>query len=703
MYHVQLPIIDGNGESNWRFCDEKLRKLMAPSHYSSTSTDEDNPSSQHHRPGQQPLLCAETFVSFDLYEAVRNGNANSFVDILEKISSENKLPLPAIFDQVTRAGSSLLHVAAHFGRERIVELICEYFPEILTKQDIKGDTALHVAIRAKNNNNLRVIKIIVDKYYVTHDEAENGDKANKEEVQQLRIQNEYGNTALHEAVICNHFDAVECIFGADKKVAHCFNKLGLSPLYLAVLAAAASGGDNKILTLLLNAPLEKDGLLPAFRGNSPLHAAILKRNSGLIEYILEKRSELIHLKDEKGSTPLHYAASIGYLKGVQILLIRKGTSSNALAWNKKGHLPIHVACKKGHVDIVKELLQLEWPTSMDLFSKKGQNILHVAAKNGQENVVKFILANKKLHFEKQLMVNERDRNGNTALHLAAKHLYPRVLLSLTRDERVDMQVMNNQGLTAQDIVLVRSKAPLKHREYLSLMILYSAGVPQSETARSMLRRRKEPPKIDWIKDRINTLMLVAILIATVTFAAGFALPGSVYSSDDPDPNKRGMAVLVRKPMFQVFSVCNTVAMYSSTLGSFVLLWAQLGDFHLAGSAYSFALHMVAVALVTTSTAFMAAVRLVVSNVNWLANVITVIGSIFLLLIVFVYVLLIFPLGTRNPFTRHVAIILIRILIPFAGTYDKVIAKEHDSNSVQAVNKAKQEELMSDEISFLEDQ
>ncbi|KAL4328013.1 hypothetical protein HN51_035267 [Arachis hypogaea] len=677
MYHVQVPIDGDNEETNWRLnCNQKLTKLMEHRHFSAT---EDNPSNCHHPPaGQQLHLSAETFVSLELYEAVRNGNPNSFVQILEKVSTEKKLPLPAILDEVTRAGSSLLHVAAHFGRERIAELICQHFPEILTKQDIKGDTALHVAIRAKNNN-LEVIKIIVDTYLID------------EELQQqlVRIKNEHGNTALHEAVICNHFDAVECIFGADQIVAHCLNKLGLSPLYLTVLTAS----DKKILTLLLKAPFEKDKLLPAFRGNSPLHAAILKRNSGLIEYILEKRPELIHLRDEKGSTPLHYAASIDYLKGVQILL-RKSTSSNALAWNKKGHLPIHVACKKGHVDIVKELLQLEWPTSMDMFSKKGQNILHVAAKNGQDNVVRFILKEKKLLFEKHL-VNERDRNGNTALHLAAKHLYPQVLLSLTRDKRVDMQIMNNQGLTAQDIVLVRSKAPLKHREYLSLMILYSAGVPQSETARSMLRRRKEPPKIDWIKDRINTLMLVAILIATVTFAAGFALPGSVYSSDDPDPNQRGMAVLVHKPMFQVFSVCNTVAMYSSTLGSFVLLWAQLGDFHLAGSAYNFALHMVAVALVTTSTAFMAAVRLVVSNVPWLANVITVIGSIFLLLIVFFYVLLIFPLGTRHPVMRHVAIILIRILIPFAGTYDKVIAKEHDSNSMQVVNKAKQQELVSD--------
>ena len=180
-----------------------------------------------------------------------------------------------------------------------------------------------------------------------------------------------------------------------------------------------------------------------------------------MEGILESRSELMHLKDEKGGTPLHYAASVGYLKGVQILM-SKGASS-ALVWNRKGHLPIHVACKKGHVHIVKELLHLEWPTSMDMLSKKGQNILHVAAKNGQDNVVRHILREKKVE---QYIMNERDRNGNTPLHLAAKHLYPKVLLSLTRDKRVELHVMNNEGLTAQDIVLVRSKAPLKHREVL---------------------------------------------------------------------------------------------------------------------------------------------------------------------------------------------------------------------------------------------
>jgi len=72
------------------------------------------------------------------------------------------------------------------------------------------------------------------------------------------------------------------------------------------------------------------------------------------------------------------------------------------------------------------------------------------------------------------------------------------------------------------------------------------------------------------KDRINTFLLVATIIITVTFAAGITVPGGY---DDSETHK-GMALMVKKSAFQVFVIANALAMYSSIIVAVLLIWAH---------------------------------------------------------------------------------------------------------------------------------
>ncbi|RVW21022.1 Protein accellerated cell death 6 [Vitis vinifera] len=177
------------------------------------------------------------------------------------------------------------------------------------------------------------------------------------------------------------------------------------------------------------------------------------------EKTLEKllAMELVDQKDKHGRTSLHYAASIGYLEGVQTLL---GQSNfDQYQRDDEGFSPIHVASMRGNVDIVKELLQVS-SGSIELLGKHSENILHVAAKYGQ-----------------------------TVFDIAVSVEHPTSF---------------HQG---------------KHS-------------------------------------------LVGFdLVATVTFAAGFTMPGG-YNSSDPSA---GMAIFLMRNMFHMFVICNTIAMYTSIL------------------------------------------------------------------------------------------------------------------------------------------
>ena len=79
-------------------------------------------------------------------------------------------------------------------------------------------------------------------------------------------------------------------------------------------------------------------------------------------------------------------------------------------------------------------------------------------------------------------------------------------------------------------------------------------------------------KIEKMRRASDSVMIVATLVATVTFAAGFTIPGGYYQSIDEYP---GMAVLSKKSAFQVFMISDTCALLSSVIAIFVNFWGIL--------------------------------------------------------------------------------------------------------------------------------
>ncbi|XP_073115348.1 protein ACCELERATED CELL DEATH 6-like [Elaeis guineensis] len=100
----------------------------------------------------------------------------------------------------------------------------------------------------------------------------------------------------------------------------------------------------------------------------------------------------------------------------------------------------------------------------------------------------------------------------------------------------------------------------------------------------------------------KNLALVTVLIATVTFAAGVAVPGGYIDDDHPG---HGTSVLAKEYAFKVFQVSDAFAFVCSILATFWLMDAGTStvDKHARRRALSFAWWCLWVAFSGMSTAF----------------------------------------------------------------------------------------------------
>lgn len=118
----------------------------------------------------------------------------------------------------------------------------------------------------------------------------------------------------------------------------------------------------------------------------------------------------------------------------------------------------------------------------------------------------------------------------------------------------------------------------------------------------------------------TTLSVVAALLATITFAAGFTIPGGF--KDD------GYAIFARNAAFIVFLLSDTYAMCCSMLVLFILIWAMVCDPDESLILIDRSIVILQQALYGTLVAFMSGVYTVVShNCLWTAIVVCVMCSL----------------------------------------------------------------------------
>ncbi|KAJ6952711.1 protein ACCELERATED CELL DEATH 6-like [Populus alba x Populus x berolinensis] len=604
-----------------------------------------------------------------------------------------------IYTQVSPSGNSLLHVSASNGSKHVTELLLQHFPLLMMRKNFHDDTALHLAAGA---GQLGTTTVLINKA--------KGHGGASHFPNFLEMKNDRGNTALHDAVINGHDSLAHFLVSESSKLLYTENNERKSPLYLAV-----ENSDEKMLTTLMDTIPDDVDLLNKLEGKSPVHAAVQGKKRAILEQIAKKKPGLLRRKDEKGENPLHCAASMGYVWETQFLFDKY--RDGAIQQNDEGNMPIHVASKKGYVDVVDAYIS-KWTYPAEFLNSKRQNILHVAAESGRYRVVKYILGNKNL----EALINKQDLDGNTPLHLASKNGRSITAFTLVRNSMVMKDKANGENLTPYEVAKKQSKMveaefsgePILngkdnnvdpksgdsnpksddkrekpqtkdkpdhgvgnqvgpddrkggkknlgfYEAMMTLSILHFWAGPKRSKA-EYLRIKGRPLPKEEIKGRIDSLLVVAVLIAGATFAGVLQLPKSGASNITTNSTyNQSISEQNEDILRNVYIFSDMVALNSAVMASIILCWAQLYDVKVAAHAVWLASILTGGAIYWMCIAFVFAVAIDVGKSFAFFVVAIAVGGAFFLFQTLVSIPLIIP-PSANQIIERIASPRIYLLI-----------------------------------------
>ncbi|OWM63333.1 hypothetical protein CDL15_Pgr022078 [Punica granatum] len=297
--------------------------------------------------------------------------------------------------------------------------------------------------------------------------------------------------------------------------------------------AALEGNVPSLLQLLWEDELVLERSLVGSHSDTPLHIAAMLGHSEFVSKILSLKPELACELDSQRSTPLHLAAAKGYADIVKGLL---NTCKEAcLVSDKYGRNPLQVAAVKGKVEVLEVLVQVEAEAAR-IVNKSGETVLHMCVKNNKLESLKVLVG---MFGGEDEFIDWKDKDENSALHLAAADGQFETVDFLTTHTRADNHSRNLEGFTALDL-LAQSTTGTKEKaiadnQTMSKQTRVSSSSRASKFPSGAYNWKKHFKRQNsWLERMWNSLMVVATLTASMAFQAGLNPPGGVWQDKAGD-------------------------------------------------------------------------------------------------------------------------------------------------------------------------
>ncbi|XP_051143873.1 ankyrin repeat-containing protein BDA1-like [Andrographis paniculata] len=315
--------------------------------------------------------------------------------------------------------------------------------------------------------------------------------------------------------------------------------------------ASLEGNTNLLLTLVQQDRLILD------RANSitsyletPLHVAAMRGHKTFVTELLKIKPELTSELDWRQSSPLHLASLKGHAEIAKILAQKN--PGMCLARDRDGRNPIHVAAVMGRIETLKELITAK-PEAARAMVDGGDTVLHLCVKYSQLDALKLLMDTT----DCRDLVNSKNRDGNTTLHLAVVEKQVEITEFLLSLDTIEVNATSSSGTTAMDILIKRK---IDSRDIKMEEILKNAGAlgtrPETiidpprlvDTQKNPYGAISEYPKNpillspkefqklikksdDWLDKKRSAMMVVATLIASMAFQVGINPPANVWENN----------------------------------------------------------------------------------------------------------------------------------------------------------------------------
>ena len=395
---------------------------------------------------QSPLGISVEKGDTKITELLVKAKANIFLPIKESNTTAAKIAFtknssliralisPFTVEAVDKDGKTILHLASIDGNVLAVHDILEVSSSgaVVNKTDKNRKNALDYALaRPDSRNHME----IAEKLILAGGNSENQIfyyLAPAVRSANYNIRRNDGLAPIHYAVRENHQGLIT--FLLEKKVdINIKSSSGSTPLH-----EAARTGNIQLMTMLLD--LGADPNAVDAKGNAPLHVGVPANvHKEAVTLLLEKKANP-NLRDEHGDTPLHIAIILN--RPIELIQTLLGGGSDVFIRNIQGKTPLFIAVEGKRKDIIPLLLSY----GSEIFAAENTGItpFALAVRDGDEIFDLLVTED---------TVNQRDGGGNTLLHSVVRNRGNPRHLGKILEKRAIVDARNREGDTALHIAV----------------------------------------------------------------------------------------------------------------------------------------------------------------------------------------------------------------------------------------------------------
>ncbi|GAA92342.1 ankyrin repeat protein [Aspergillus luchuensis IFO 4308] len=322
-------------------------------------------------------------------------------------------------NEVDVEGRTPLHCAAENGDDPVVQVLLTNEQLDVNARDHRKSTALH---EAAWKGHLAVADLLLTKPNID-----------------INVEDRYGCTPLWYATRHGHHNVALRLLEESNVIVNAVCRFQIQPEKSTSLHHVVDCGSTQLVQRLLAQTALTPNITDHY-GRSPLGCASHAGNLPMVELLLGRSDVQVNAADQNEQPPLWSAALQGHIQVVERLL-QCGDIDVNQGWGPYSS-PLLAAITRGHSDVAMRLLNCVPRLDVNVRTYLGDSALSLAAHQGYTDVVARLL---KIW---QTDRNGADRWGRTALWWAAQAGQALVVQQLLEDDRVLINVVDNDGVDA---------------------------------------------------------------------------------------------------------------------------------------------------------------------------------------------------------------------------------------------------------------